>query len=310
MNKVIFMFRSHSNYLLFRNGKKGVWRYILYYIRHFLIFLLIIASPFKANAILKEKLLITTTISPISSLASMIAGDKAEISTILSSSGCPHHYFLKPSDLEKMDNSDLFIYIDEDFDVFARPLLSKFNKDSIKISSLDGIKIIGNNLHLWLLPENAIIILKKIASKLSEILPEHQLYFQKNLEIHIKKMHSLSVKRIGLKNADIVLLSDSAEYLFYDIDNVITQYQSEYSSVKSIKQLRNLSLENRCFIISLDQDIAKYQKLLGNKIVSISTENWQVNGTLESLYYREYEGILHLILSQCAKVTLKNLEGD
>lgn len=299
LESIIKMLKDHMYPRLCGNDIKELWNDTLYYIRHFLIVLLFLALPFNANAAPLEKLVITTTIAPISSLASMIAGDKAEISTIASSGGCPHHYFLKPSDLDKMNNCDLFIYIDEHFDVFAQSLLLKFNKDSIKISSLADIKIINNNLHLWLLPENAIVILREIANKLSVILPEHQRYFQKNLEIHLKKMEYLSKKRMLIQNSDIVLLSDSAEYLFDGIDNVITDYQSEYSSVKSIKRLKNLSLEDRCFVISSDQDLSKYQKLLGDKVVKISTENWEVTGSLESLYYREYEDIINQLLSGC-----------
>lgn len=267
--------------------------------KKFLILLCFLLLSFNAESNNTNKLVITTTITPISSLVSMIAGDKVDIATIASTNGCPHHYFLKPSDLKKMENTDLFIYIDEKFDVFANPLLEKFPSKSIKISNIDGINIINNNLHLWLSPKNASSILEQITIILSEFTPKYQAYFQNNLELSLKKIASLNNKKLLLKNLNIVLLSDSAEYIFQGIENIITDYQSEYSSVKSIRKLKKLSTENRCFIISSDQDLSKYQKLLGKKVVSISTENWAIDNDLQSLYYRKYEEIINNIIETC-----------
>lgn len=272
-------------------------------INKYLIFtLLLIILPFhcRANNLKSdEKITVTTTITPISSLVAMIAGDKAKILTVASTNGCPHHYFLKPSDLEKMESTDLFIYIDTRFDVFAEPLLEKFSKPSIKISSLPGIRIINDNLHLWLLPDNAIAILKSITQALAKIKPEYQGYFQKNLDLHIKKMKALDDRRMSLDGKNIVLLSDSAEYIFSNMKNVIIEDQSEYSSIKSIRRLKTLSSEDRYFVINTDQDIEKYKKLLGDKIFTISTENWEAEGDLSLLYYSKYEDILNKIINSC-----------
>jgi zinc transport system substrate-binding protein len=97
--------------------------------------------PLASNA----ELQIVTSITPLASLVAMIAGDKAEVSTMASDQGCPHHHALKPSDISRLSNTDLFIYIDDDFDAFATKLLPKFHGRALRISDIQGLKLVRNN---------------------------------------------------------------------------------------------------------------------------------------------------------------------
>jgi zinc transport system substrate-binding protein len=263
-----------------------------------LIFTLILLTPFSALSNVK----IVTSITPLSSLASMILGSKGEIKTIASNQGCPHSYALKPSDLEKMEQADLFIYIDKDFDLFATKLLNKFHTHSVEISTLPAINTHNNNLHLWLLPKNAIAILEAITQELIKISPENQPYFEANLKHHISKMQLLEQQRQGISiiSENIITLSDSTEYILSGIDHRKNYQNSDYSSLKSNKKLQELATDSaKCFIISSDQNAEKYRDLLGSKIVSIATENWEEHTDLPKAYYNEYHKILQSITTGC-----------
>lgn len=262
------------------------------------ILILIILFPFSAFGEIK----VVTSITPLSSLTAMILGDKGTITTIASNQGCPHHYSLKPSDLSKVENADLFIYIDKDFDVFATNLLTKFHKEQLEISTLSDININNQNFHLWLLPENAIAILKAITNSLIALSPEDRLYFETRLKTNIARMNILEKERqkIAPIASHIILLSDSTEYIFFKL-NVEKNYEaSEYSSLKSNKKLQKLAMDStRCFILSSDQDLEKYNKLLSSKAISLATENWEESSNLSELYYVEYNKIMSEITQGC-----------
>lgn len=263
-----------------------------------LILIFVLLLPFSAFS----EIQIVTSITPLSSLAAMIIGDKGTISTIASNQGCPHHYSLKPSDLAKVENADLFIYIDKNFDVFATNLLTKFHKQQLEISKLSDINISNQNFHLWLLPENAIAILKAITDSLIAISPENKPYFETRLNTNIKRMKDLAKARNQISTIanHIILLSDSAEYVFLKL-NVEKIYElSEYSSLKSTKKLKELAEDgNKCFIISSDQSLEKYNKLLGPRVISLATENWEETSNLSELYYIEYAKIMSNITQGC-----------
>lgn len=265
-----------------------------------LLFILILLLPFTSNAEIK----IVSSITPLSSLASMILGNKGTVSTIASNQGCPHHYALKPSDLAKVEDADFFIYIDKNFDIFATNLLSKFHKQKLEISSLSNIKIYNNNFHLWLLPENAIIILTAITDALIKLSPEDKIYFKAQLNKHIKQMKNLETKRqqIVATKDNIIILSDSAEYIFSGFIHSKNYESSEYSSLKSNQKLQKLAEDkDKCFILSSDQNIEKYNKLLNNKAISLATENWEESEDLAMLYYNEYAKIISQIKQECSR---------
>lgn len=249
-------------------------------------------------SIARAKINILSTITPIASLAAMVGGDKVNVSTIASNNGCPHHYSLKPSDLKKLESADFLIYINERFDSFGLPLINKFEKNKVKISALPGIKIIDKNLHLWLLPDNAIAIMNGLYDNFSKFSPQDSEYFKNRLEHYTKLVKELDKERKLINGTKIVLVSDSAEYLFQNISGVKKLYEhADYSSLKFAQRIKRLSsTKDRLFIISSEQNLEKYKKMTddGNVIV-LGTENWQFNEKIEELYTEEYKKILKLL---------------
>lgn len=243
------------------------------------------------------KINVAVSITPVASLIAMVAGDKAEVSVIAKTEDCPHHYALKPSDLKSAERADLFVYIDDEFDAFAKLLLAKSNAKIFKISETPGLRLIPHNWHLWLLPENAQVILESAEKMLSEILPENESFFKSNLKRSLEQIKGLEKRRQGIINSDtrFILLTDSAEYLFMDTkSSVVKLYMhSDYSSLKMLNRLKDTD-NTACYVISLEQDLGKFRHLLGAQaqIIQLATENWGESRDLENLYYKEYEAIL------------------
>lgn len=262
----------------------------------FLLSTSVYASPIK----------VVTSITPLASIVAMIAGDKAEISSIIVNTGCPHHYTMKPSDIKQSKNADLFVYVDDKFDVFAAKLLPNISGKILHIGDLKDLKIQNSNWHLWLLPHNAVIIMRAVATMLCEISPENQELFKRNLALNISKMHELEQRRNRILR-DVhhpILLSDSVEYLFVDSSSRVQKFYQhyEYLSLKAVSNLSALAQEHDvCFIVD-NHHITQYRKLFDQAIaiVGISAESWNISDSLNDLYYKEYDKILDTIHSVCS----------
>ncbi len=206
--------------------------------------------------------------------------------------------------LDQLQKADIFVYIDNDFDVFAKALIKKSNAEIIELSKADGLKLAPGNWHIWLLPNNAEAILRLATNALSVKMPDQSNFFENNLALSLKKMQDLelrSLKIIDISNT--VLLSDSAEYLFMGREGVQKIYShGDYASIKSTQDIKSLSEDHsKCFVISSGQSYKKYRSLLGENahIAQVSAENWVGGGDLANLYYEQYSGILE-VLESCS----------
>ncbi|WP_341790297.1 metal ABC transporter solute-binding protein, Zn/Mn family [Rickettsia endosymbiont of Polydrusus tereticollis] len=253
-----------------------------------------LVSSDRDDAVHKPK--IVTSITPIASVVAMLVKDEAVIDSLAVNSSCPHHYHLKPSDLAKVKNADIAIYIDGLFDSFAEKLMQGHSKNIIKISDIKSLKIIKDNnepnWHIWLDIENVKILLQELSLILAQKLPNLREDINKNLHIALKQLEDLNKmknrKFEGLQ--DVILLSDSAEYFFIDT-KIKTQklYSVNQKSLKYVSKLEELLSKsaNKCLILDTQQDARLYKKLNAN-IVTLESENWSIVDINHRVFYEQY----------------------
>ncbi|WP_421849273.1 zinc ABC transporter substrate-binding protein ZnuA [Marinomonas sp.] len=89
------------------------------------------------------KPVIATSISPVSMIVAAIAGDKAEIQQIVSSTASPHDFAMRPSDLKKIINADTVVWVGESLESFLEKPLENAGKEesSIEWLALDGMAL-------------------------------------------------------------------------------------------------------------------------------------------------------------------------
>lgn len=274
---------------------------------------------------------IVTSITPIASIATMLVKDKAEVESLAVNSGCPHHYNLKPSDLNKVKNADIAIYIDKEFDGFADKLINNHANTIIKISDIKDLYIIKNtvnsvglgykergakpinnrratrddvdesksidcNWHIWLDLDNVKVLLQEFTKIFSKKFPELQQDINNNLELAMKELQDLQeAKNNELANLkDVILLSDSGEYFFVDTNIHTTKlYSDSQKSLRYLSKLDSLIKEsnNKCLILSIEQNPNLYNKL-NVKTVILNSENWDIKNIDSGSYRNQY---LHMI---------------
>lgn len=244
-----------------------------------IILLLVLFTSTQAFA---SKPKIVTSITPIASIVAMLTENDADIVVIDSAAGCPHHYHMRPSDKEKIVDSQMMILIDDDFDSFAAKLAKNYKGTTIKLSEIKTINFLDENgeynWHFWLDLNNVLAMHEYLATMLVKQFPdlEHAILSNKNkAQARIESMMQLKKHDLESIN-ELVVLSDSFEHFLKDITSpVIKLYQKSHSSLKALDSLEyTLSSESKqCIVIDSMQDSSPYKKY-GKKIIQIDSENW------------------------------------
>ncbi len=257
-----------------------------------IFFLLFNYSAFASTS----KIKIVTSITPLAAIIAMLLGDYAEIASIANNNDCPHHYHLKPSDLQKVKEADMVFYIDDSFDSFASKLMNKHGQNVIKISDLTKLNLIAANWHIWLDLQNVKILLEQLSSILAKQFPEISSEIYRNLDLAQKRIDTLiAFKEKELASLkDVILLSDSLVYLFEEQKYKVQKlYSGNQKSLKYVDNLEALLAKSasKCLVLSSEQDSKMYQNFKAN-IVQVESENWEVKQITSDLFYEQYLKII------------------
>ncbi len=253
------------------------------------ILTLLFLTFFSLTSYAKPKIVVSIT--PIASIVSILVKDKADIESLAINIDCPHHYNIKPSDLAKVKNADIAIYINEQFDGFAEKLIDNHSKNIIKISDIKSLTTIKDNWHIWLDLDNVRILLQEFARIFSEKFPELQEDINNNLSAALKELNKLQ----EIKNnefvtiKDVILLSDSSEYFFVNTNIKTAKLYSE--SQKSLRYIRKLEYlikesNNKCLVLSNEQNSRLYD--INAKIIILNSENWNVKNVDSNTFQNQY----------------------
>ena len=162
---------------------------------------------------------VVTSIKPLQLIASAIQQDTSTVSSLLPPGASPHSFSLRPSDMRRLQQAELFYWIGPDLENFLPKVLQQRSKASVAIQDLAGLKLLdfdqahtddhdhqhgSLDTHLWLDPDNAKVIAQKIAADLSQLDPQQAAIYQANLEQFEQQLVALDTRiqqRLQLTNA-------------------------------------------------------------------------------------------------------------
>ena len=156
-----------------------------------------------------------------------IAGGKVNLQNLLSPGVEKHSYDPSPSDIIRIRNADLFIYVGGDIEGWTARVLETVGTENTKVLRLmEAINLIEkeNNYyhghshnhhssshshhhhhdeaevdeHIWTSPANAILIINLITDKLVELMPEHEEIFVENANEYILEIKELQNEIISV----------------------------------------------------------------------------------------------------------------
>lgn len=244
---------------------------------------------------------IVSSVTPIASLVAILTRDSATVTALDVAGGCPHHHHAKPSDKSTIENAQMVIYIDDDFDGLVVSLLADYKGQKVKISDFTSLDFHGKdgkiNWHFWLDLNNVRVLQDELARVLIATFPEMKNVVEKNLSDSIVKINELAKIKQSLKLGSTALLSDSLEHFFKSIENdQFRVFQVANTSLKNMQKLDELLGSNlvKCIVLAGDQNASSYSKY--NKIiVQLDSENWVVPenaNNVADLFINEYSKMI------------------
>lgn len=133
---------------------------------------------------------ILTSIPPLASLAREIAGEDAQIKSLITKTTDPHSFELKGSDAKLIDIVDIVILVGDGYEPWAAGI--KPHKVLTVAQSLDYLyEKLPNNNHYWVDPTSMIFLSQKLAERLGQLRPRRLEEFKSRQQLFEQKMIAL-----------------------------------------------------------------------------------------------------------------------
>ena len=192
--------------------------------------LLLIPSVASASTIL-------TSFKPIQMIVTELTQGVSEPDVVMNSNASPHDYALKPSDVKKIQNADMLIWLGPDLEAFLTKV-AKSNDNLVTISEIPNINLRefgedphdhhhdghdhgSHDPHFWLGIDQVEVASSYISNKLVEVDPQNADVYKKNLEVFLSQ---LADKKRSIE-AQLAPVKDKGYYVFHD---AYSYYEDEF----------------------------------------------------------------------------------
>ena len=127
-----------------------------------------------------DRILVAVSIAPLADFVRQVAGDRAEVVTLVPAGASPHTYELKPSQVMQVARARLLVLNGAGLEYWADRLVDAADNRRLQIvDTSQGIQLIdkgraGANPHVWLDVRQAMVQVRRIRDALVEVDPEHR----------------------------------------------------------------------------------------------------------------------------------------
>jgi len=178
--------------------------------------ILLLLEGFFPLALKAEKIMVVTTIFPLKEFAQAVGADRIKVEQLLPPGAEAHSWEPKPSDIMKLSQAALFIYISSEMEVWVPEILkTRENPRLIVIEASQGLTLLKTgerkaedeknhhshspnpnrvDPHLWLNFSYDQKVIDKIVGALIQIDPQNSQYYQRNGEAYKAKLKDLDLR--------------------------------------------------------------------------------------------------------------------
>ena len=136
----------------------------------------------------------------LANITQNIAGDRAEVESLLPIGADPHSYQAAPADVAKISDSDLLILNGLGYENFIEPLLENAGDGKMVVEATAGLdprkdaeNENGVDPHMWLDPNLVVTYVENIRDGLIQIDPEGTEIYKANADVYISQLKDLDV---------------------------------------------------------------------------------------------------------------------
>jgi zinc transport system substrate-binding protein len=193
---------------------------------------------------------VVASIKPVHSLVAAVMAGVGEPALIVKGAASPHTYSLRPSDAAALENADIVFWTGHGLELFLANALETLSTkaETVELAEAPGIELLpmreggafephshgdedhgheehdhahehGHeeaDMHFWLDPENAKLMVTDIARVLSEADPDNAATYKANAETEIAALGALeteiSATLVGVKDKPFIVFHDAYQY--------------------------------------------------------------------------------------------------
>jgi len=209
------------------------------------------------------KLRVVTSTSLIAQIVERVGGDGVDVVNILPPAQCPAHFDVKPGDIQKLADADLFIMHGFKGEKFAEELIASANNPNLTVVSLD-VKVSSTppNWTLppppanYMIPAVQIEATDKIATVLCQVDTENRLIYQK-LAAEYKGMIGLKetelkaiLTRVNPSEVSVICGGMQARFVQWAGFNIVATYgRPDSLTPKVVKELVDKGREGKVTLV-------------------------------------------------------------
>jgi len=127
-----------------------------------------------------EPLKIVVSINPMADWVRMIGGAEVKVDTLVGARVDPHAFELKPADLKLLSASNLIVLNGRGLEFWSRGFDAELMQKTLVLA--DSITSTNPDMHVWLNPQNVVVELQALTTRLCELRETACQTFRKNEE--------------------------------------------------------------------------------------------------------------------------------
>jgi zinc transport system substrate-binding protein len=193
---------------------------------------------------------VVASIKPIHSLVAGVMGEVGSPDLLVPGNASPHAYTLRPSDARKLEQAKVVFWVGEDLEMFLEKPLQSLSSGAriVSLSNAPGLELLdlregggfeahshghdhdhdhdhhhlAKDMHFWLDPENARVIVTEIARTLSETDPSNASIYERNAAELDQRLQNLvsetSEKLQDVRETPFIVFHDGYHYFEHRFD--------------------------------------------------------------------------------------------
>ncbi len=175
----------------------------------------------------EKKLTVITTLFPLHDFARNIGKERAEVSLLLPPGVEPHSFELKPADILKINNADVFVYTGKFMEPWVADVIKAMsNQNLLVVDSSEGIRLLEEveghsgesgkmDPHVWLDLSNAQKMVDTILAAFIRKDPSDKDFYQRNANEYKARLAGLDERyRTSLAHCKTKMFVHGGHYAF------------------------------------------------------------------------------------------------
>lgn len=193
----------------------------------------------------EQKISVVVSILPQKTFVEKIGGEHVNVSVMIPPGASPATYAPTPQQLKEAAQAQLYMMVGSPlpFENTWMPKIKDVNPDMKIVNSAEGIKILGNDPHIWLSPARVKVQVENIYQALVDMDPDYQAVYQKNKEQFIAELEGLNQQITAelavVENKKFMIFHPSWGYFAadYGLEQIPIQYEGKEPSPGALQRV-------------------------------------------------------------------------